>query len=68
MTVDEEYVKVYDKNSDAYIVFVPVGDEDGAGYNDVIWVNAKTGEAKHIDGVQDEWPGMYDISTGKKLY
>ena len=68
LKVYERDVRIYDKNSDAYIVFVPVLDEYDAGYTDVIWVNAKTGEAKHIDGVQEEFPGMYDVSTGAKLY
>jgi hypothetical protein len=52
---------------DAYIVFVSAMFDDGSGYNDVIWVDAKSGDARHIDGVQDEWEDMCDVSTGKIL-
>ncbi len=67
-TIEGKDAKIYDHNSDAYIVFVPVIFDDGSGYNDVIWIDAESGDARHIDGIQDEWPGMYDVSTGKKLY
>lgn len=66
--VDPDKVHIYDSNEDAYLIFVAVCGLGGDGWQDVIRVDRKTGNAKVIDGVQDEWPGMYDVSTGKKLY
>ena len=60
--------EVLDQNDYAFLLAFPVmmvyeGDVVG-GYNAVFWVDRHTGEVRFPEGIQDYWPGMFDVTRG----
>ena len=60
--------EVLDYNDKAFLLAFPIimlyEGEFAGGYNAVYWVDRRTGEVRFLEGIQDYWDGMFDVTRG----